>query len=111
MMSKLKFGTGNLDHIANYFYLRGYLVGRVKEVVPSNFNPDDPFQGQKVVGLSINRDFGYGYSSEVIVLSSGVAYIHTATGNGINNFRGAYPKDLDSAIKVIEELIKLQKEL
>ena len=28
-MSKLKFGTGNLDHIANYFYLRGYIVGRV----------------------------------------------------------------------------------
>lgn len=91
--------------------MRGYLVGRVKEVVPSNFNPDDPFQGQKVVGLSINRDFGYGYSSEVIILSSGVAYIHTATGNGINNFRGAYPKDIDSALKVIEELIKLQKEL
>ena len=94
-MSKLKFGTGNLDHIANYFY----------------FDPDDPFQDQKVIGLSINRDFRYGYSSEVIILSSGVSYIHTATGNGINNFRGAYPKDLDSAIKVIEELIKLQTEL
>lgn len=110
-MSKLKFGTGNLDRIANYFYLRGYIVGKVKEVVPSNFNPDDPFEGQRVVGLSINRNFGYGCSSEVIILSSGVAYIHTATGNGINNFRGAYPKDLDSAIKVIEELIKLQSEI
>lgn len=110
-MSKLKFGTGNLDHIANYFYLRGYLVGRVNEVVPSNFDPDDPFQDKKVVGLSINRNFGYGYSSEVLILSSGVAYIHTATGNGINNFKGAYPKDLDSALKVIEELIKIQKEI
>jgi hypothetical protein len=110
-MSKLKFGTGNLDHIANYFYLRGYIVGRVKEVVPSNFDPDDSFQDQKVVGLSINRNFGYGYSSEVLILSSGVAYIHTDTGNGINNFKGAYPKDLDSALKVIEELIKIQKEM
>jgi len=110
-MSKLKFGTGNLDHIANYFYLRGYIVGRVKEVVPSNFDPYDSLQDQKVVGLSINRNFGYGYSSEVLILSSGVAYIHTDTGNGINNFKGAYPKDLDSALKVIEELIKIQKEM
>lgn len=45
---------GNLDFLANYFYLSGYTVGKVKEVVPSNFSPDDPNQGKLASGLTIN---------------------------------------------------------
>ena len=108
---KHRFNSANLDLLANYFYLSGYTVGKVKEVVPSNFSPDDPFQGQTVLGLSINRVFHYGQFSEVIILTSGVAYVKVVNQNGTNTFRGAYPVDVESAKKVIEELIKLQTEL
>ena len=110
-MEKLKFGTENLDFLANHFYLRGYTVGKVQEVVPSNFDPNDPFQGQTVSGLSINRVFDYGQFSEVLILSTGLAYVKVSSRNGTRTFRGAYPVDIDSAKRVIEELIKLQKEI
>jgi len=80
---KHRFNSANLDLLANYFYLSGYTVGKVKEVVPSNFSPDDPFQGQTVGGLSINRVFRYGQFSEVIILTSGVAYVKVVNQNGI----------------------------
>ena len=108
---KHRFNSANIDLLANYFYLSGYTVGKVKEVVPSNFSPDDPFQGQTVLGLSVNRSLIDGQLSEVILLKSGVAYLKVVTGTGIHTFKGAYPKDLDSAIKVIKELIKLQEEI
>lgn len=108
---KHRFNSANLDLLANYFYLSGYTVGKVKEVVPSNFSPDDPFQGQTVGGLSINRVFRYGQFSEVIILTSGVAYVKVVNQNGTNTFRGAYPAEIETAKKVIEELIKLQTEL
>lgn len=108
---KHRFNSANLDLLANYFYLSGYTVGKVKDVVPSNFSPDDPFQGQTVGGLSINRVFRYGQFSEVIILTSGVAYVKVVNQNGTNTFRGAYPAEIETAKKVIEELIKLQTEL
>lgn len=106
-----RFNSANLDLLANYFYLSGYVVGKVKEVVPSNFSPDDPFQGQTVLGLSVNRSLIDGQLSEVIILKSGVAYLKVVTGNGIHTFKGAYPAEIETAKKVIEELIKLQTEL
>lgn len=108
---KHRFNSANLDLLANYFYLSGYTVGKVKEVVPSNFDPNDPYQGQVVQGLSINRVFDYGQFSEVLILTSGVAYVKVIGKNGIHAFKGAYPADVETAKKVIEELIKLQTEL
>ena len=108
---KHRFNSANLDLLANYFYLSGYTVGKVKEVVPSNFSPDDPFQGQTVGGLTINRSLIDGQLSEVIILASGVAFLKVVTGTGIHTFKGAYPANIDSAKKVIEELILLQKEI
>ena len=101
---KHRFNSANLDLLANYFYLSGYTVGKVKEVVPSNFSPDDPFQGQTVGGLSINRVFRYGQFSEVIILTSGVAYIKVVNQNGTHTFKGAYPAEIETAKKVIEEV-------
>lgn len=108
---KHRFNLANLDLLANYFYLSGYTVGKVKEVVPSNFSPDDPFQGQTVGGLSINRVFDYGQFSEVLILTTGVAYVKVVNRNGTHTFKGAYPVDVETAKKVIEELILLQKEI
>ena len=108
---KHRFNSANLDLLANYFYLRGFTVGKVQEVVPSNFDPSDPFQGQTVGGLTINRVFDYGQFSEVLILTTGVAYVKVVNRNGTHTFKGAYPVDVDSAKKVIEELIKLQTEL
>lgn len=108
---KLRFNSANLDLLANHFYLSGFVVGRVKEVVPSNFDPDDPYQGKLVEGLSINRVFDYGQFSEVLILTSGVAYVKVINKTGIHAFKGAYPVNVETAKKVIEELIKLQTEL
>lgn len=108
---KHRFNSANLDLLANYFYLSGFTVGKVQEIVPSNFDPNDPFQGQTVGGLSINRVFDYGQFSEVLILTSGVAYVKVVNRNSTNTFRGAYPADVETAKKVIEELIKLQTEL
>ena len=108
---KHRFNSANLDLLANYFYLRGFTVGKVQEVVPSNFDPNDPFQGQTVGGLTINRVFDYGQFSEVLLLSTGLAYVKVIGKNSIHTFKGAYPVDVETAKKVIEELIKLQTEL
>lgn len=108
---KHRFNSANLDLLANYFYLSGYTVGKVKEVVPSNFDPNDPYQGQMVQGLSINRVFDYGQFSEVLILTTGLVYIKAVTRNGIMAIKGAYPTGKESAQKVIEELIKLQREI
>lgn len=108
---KHHFNSANLDLLANYFYLSGYTVGKVKEVVPSNFSPDVPFQGQTVGGLSINGVFKYGQFSEVIILTTGVAYVKVVNQNGTYTFKGAYPAEVETAKKVIEELIKLQSEI
>lgn len=108
---KYHFNSANLDLLANYFYLSGYTVGKVQEVVPSNFDPNDPFQGQTVGGLTINRVFNYGQFSEVIILTSGVAYVKVVNQNGTHTFKGAYPAEIETAKKVIEELIKLQTEI
>ena len=109
MAQQYKFG--NLDFLANYFYLSGYVVGKVKEVVPSNFSPDDPNQGKLVGGLTINRVLTDGQLSEVIVLTTGVAYLKVNYQGKVQNIRGAYPNDKQSAKEVVEELIKLQKEI
>lgn len=53
-MTKYPFSVVDLDNIANHFYLQGFVVGRVKETVPSNFKEDDPFQDKVVPGISIN---------------------------------------------------------
>lgn len=108
---KHRFNSANLDLLANYFYLSGYTVGKVKEVVPSNFSPDDPFQGQTVLGLSVNRVFNYGQFSEVVILTSGVAFVKVVNQNGTHTFKGAYTAEIETAKKVIEELIKLQTEI
>ena len=108
---KLRFNSANLDLLANHFYLSGFVVGKVKEVVPSNFDPDDPYQGKLVEGLSINRVFDYGQFSEVLILTSGVAYVKVINKTGIHAFKGAYLVNVETAKKVIEELIKLQTEL
>lgn len=108
---KHSFNSANLDLLANHFYLRGFVVGKVKEVVPSNFNPDDPFQGKLSDGLTVNRVFKYGQFSEVIILTTGLAYVKVINRDGTHTFKGAYPADIDSAKKVIEELILLQKEI
>lgn len=107
---KQRFNSANLDLLANYFYLNGYTVGKVKEVVPSNFSPDDPFQGQTVGGLTINRVFRNGEMSEVIVLSTGVVYLKIHSQGGVHDFKGAYPNK-ESLKEVIEELIKVQNAL
>ena len=101
---------GNLDFLANYFYLGGFTVGKVKEVVPSNFSPDDPNQGKLVGGLTINRVFRDGEMSEVIVLTSGLVYLKVHSQGKVHAFKGAYPTK-ERVKDVIEELIKLQKEI
>lgn len=101
---------GNLDFLANYFYLSGFTVGKVKEVVPSNFSPDDPNQGKLASGLTINRVFRNGEMSEVIVLSTGVTFLRVHSRGGVHDFKGAYP-NRDSVKEVIEELIKVQNAL
>ena len=101
---------GNLDFLANYFYLSGFTVGKVREVVPSNFSPDDPNQGKLASGLTINRVFRNGEMSEVIVLSTGVAFLRIHSRGGVHDFKGAYT-NRESVKEVIEELIKVQNAL
>lgn len=101
---------GNLDFLANYFYLSGFTVGKVREVVPSNFSPDDPNQGKLASGLTINRVFRNGEMSEVIVLSTGVAFLRIHSQGGVHDFKGAYP-NREYVKEVIEELIKVQNAL
>lgn len=108
---KHRFNSANLDQLANFYYLSGYVVGRVNEIVPSNFSPDDPHQGKLVQGLSINRVYRYGQFSEVMFLTSGVVYLKVQDKDGIKTFKGAYPPTLDYVKKAIEELILLQKEI
>ena len=98
---------GNLDFLANYFYLSGYTVGKVREVVPSNFSPDDPNQGKLASGLTINRVFRNEEMSEVIVLSTGVVFLRIHSQGGEHDFKGAYP-NRESVKEVIEDLIKFQ---
>ena len=110
-MTKYPFSVEDLDNVANYFYLQGFVVGRVKETVPSNFKEDDPFQDKVVPGISINRVFDDGQLSEVIVLSSGVVFLKVLYQGRVTNIQGAYPLNLNYAIGCVEQLIKAQKEI
>lgn len=109
-MTKYPFSVEDLDNVANHFYLQGFVVGRVKETVPSNFKEDDPFQDKVVPGISINRVFDDGQFSEVLVLSSGVVFLREVYQGRVSTFSGAYPLNLDYVIKCVEQLIKVQKE-
>jgi hypothetical protein len=110
-MTKYPFSVVDLDNIANHFYLQGFVVGRVKETVPSNFKEDDPFQDKVVPGISINRVFDDGQFSEVIVLSSGVVFLKVEYQGNVTNIQGAYPLNLNYAIGCVEQLVKEQKEV
>ena len=101
----------NLDFLANHFYLSGYVVGKVKEVVPSNFSANDPNQGKLVSGLTINRVLIDGQLSEVIVLTTGLVYLKVNYQGNVQTIKGAYPINNQSTNEVVEELIKLQKEI
>lgn len=110
-MTKYPFSVVDLDNIANHFYLQGFVVGRVKEAVPSNFKEDDPFQDKVVPGISINRVFDDGQFSEVLVLSSGVVFLKVVYQGNVTNISGAYPLNLNYAVECVEQLIALQKEI
>lgn len=110
-MTKYPFSISDLDSVANDFYLKGYVVGRVKEIVPSNFKEDDPFQDKVVSGISINRVFDDGQFSEVLVLSSGVVFLKVVYQGNVTNISGAYPLNINYAVECVEQLIALQKEI
>lgn len=112
-MSNLKLSKKDLDSIANHYYLKGYVVGRIEDDL---YEMDEYLVPELVVGkfvdaVSIDRKYlgEYG-SSEIIVTSNGVV-CHEFNNPVSGTFRmhWASPKSLNALLLVVDSLIAMDK--
>lgn len=106
--------VSQLDDIANYFYLKGYLVGRVRDLKVTvneyGFESVDPYN--RVSAISINRFCSFGQTTEIIVNKHGVVYllVDTEEGEKLRIHIGKPTETQKGIVAVIERLISMNDE-